>query len=95
MLTSIIRYRTSDFVREGSVFLPEAKKSISSATAATLIATVIIIIVVGTYATLSFNSGSSETSITCSESTATFTVIQNGTAQGLSYPIPGDHASIR
>ncbi len=58
--------------------------------AATLAATVIIIIVIGTYATLNFNTGSSETSITCSESTATFTVIQNGTAQGLSYLIPAD-----
>jgi len=58
--------------------------------AATLVATVIIIIVIGSYVTLSFNNGSSKTSISCSESTATFTVIQNGTAQELSYPIPAD-----
>ena len=64
------------------------KRSVSSAMAATLVATVIIIIVIESYATLSFNNGSSETSITCSESIATFTVIQNGTAQGLIYPIP-------
>ena len=66
------------------------KRSVSSAMAATLVATVIIIIVIASYATLSFNNGSSETSITCSESIATFTVIQNGTAQGLIYPIPAD-----
>ena len=56
--------------------------------AATLVATVIIIIVIGSYATLNFNNSGSKTSKTCSESIATFTVIQNGTAQELSYPIP-------
>jgi hypothetical protein len=66
------------------------KKRISFAMAVTMIATVLIILVVGTYAALSFNRGGSETSITCSESIATFTVIQNGTAEAITYPIPAE-----
>jgi hypothetical protein len=68
--------------------MSNVKRSISTASAATLVVTVIIIIVIGTYATLNFSSGGSETSTTCNESTTTFTVIQNGTTQDLSYLIP-------
>ena len=64
--------------------------AISSATAATLIATIIILILVGTYAAINFGSGASETSITCSESTATFSVIQNSTTADLNFPIPAE-----
>ena len=64
--------------------------AISSATAATLIVTIIILILVGTYAAINLGSGASETSITCSESTATFAVIQNSTTADLNFPIPAE-----
>jgi len=83
-LTSIILFRTSESSR---VYL-RAKKAISSALLATLVATIVIVIVIGAYATISTMSGSSDTSITCSESTATFVISQNGTEEGLSAPIP-------
>ena len=67
-----------------------AKKAISSALLATLVVTIIIVIVIGAYATISIKGGSSETRITCSESTATFVVSQNGTEEALSAPIPAE-----
>ena len=52
--------------------------------------TIIIVILIGAYATISTTNGSSETSITCSESTATFVISQNGTEEGLSAAIPAE-----
>lgn len=65
-----------------------ARRAISSASLATIVATVVIIIAIGTYATINIDKSSSVTSMTCSESTTTFIVIQNGTSQSLSYLIP-------
>lgn len=65
------------------------RHSISSASLVTLLVTVIII-AIGGYAAFSISNNGTTTSITCSESTATFNVLQNGTSQELSYPIPSE-----
>lgn len=63
-------------------------KGITSLGMTILIATVIVIILVGTYATITFtNEGEN---LTCSESTATFAVLQNVTTTYVSYPIPAE-----
>lgn len=62
---------------------------ITSIALTVLIATMIIVILVGTYAAITFDGGS-ETSMTCAESVATFAVLENGSTVHTSFPIPAD-----
>lgn len=47
----------------------------------------VIVVAIASYATIDYFE-SQPTSITCSESTSTFTVMENGTGQGVEFPIP-------
>jgi len=71
--------------------MSRANRSISTASMATLVATIVIVIAIGTYALITFgNIGAVQTAstTTCSETTSTFTVDQNGSPLGLAYLIP-------
>jgi cell division protein YceG involved in septum cleavage len=57
------------------------------ATIVTIVVSVIIIIGIASYAAISYY-GNGPTTITCSESTSTFTVMQNDTIQAISFAIP-------
>jgi hypothetical protein len=63
-------------------------QGISRATLATIVVSLVIIIAVVGYATISYLGTQQPTSITCSEATTTFYAPQNGTTQALAYPIP-------
>ncbi len=66
-----------------------ASKAITSLGLSILIATVIVVILVGTYAAITFTSDGS-TSITCVESSGTFSVLQNSSTTYISYPVPAE-----
>ncbi|MDG6906530.1 MAG: hypothetical protein JRN20_12175 [Nitrososphaerota archaeon] len=65
-------------------------RSLSKASIVILVITIIIIIVIGAYAALNFGSGGAVTSMTCAETTTTFTVFDNGTSQELNYLVPAE-----
>ena len=64
-------------------------RGITSLVLSILIATAIIIILVGTYAAFTFTGGAGNAT-TCSISPATFAVLQNSTTTYISYPIPAE-----
>ena len=63
-------------------------RGISRATLATVVASLLIIFAIGSYAAIDYRGNQQPTSITCSEITTTFDFPENGTTQALAYPIP-------
>jgi hypothetical protein len=63
-------------------------QGISRATLATIVASLVIVVALGSYATINYLGNNQPVSITCNETTTTFYAPQNGTTQALAYPIP-------